>query len=154
MNNVPDEHHDGWLRSCCDAVMCSPPSLPSDSRVTQIVDHVLPQGAWRCVFFVAVAVGLGVPSLLVGAVVTLAASTYCLLNFWRCREAHCIVSGTGWAALSFFEFAEVARGHSLIHGHEPLAFLVILALAIAFEVYWRMRHGTLAVTLRMSPPMR
>jgi hypothetical protein len=91
---------------------------------------------------------------LVGAVATLAASAYCLLNFWRCREAHCIVSGTGWAAFALFEFAEVARGHSLIHGDESLVFLVILALAIAFEVYWRVRHGSNAVKLSISPRIR
>lgn len=130
------------------------PSVPGDSRAKQIVDQVLPKGAWRCVFFVAIAVGLSVPNLLVGAVATLAASAYCLLNFWRCREAHCIVSGTGWAALALFEFAEVARGHSLIHGDESLVFLVILALAIAFEVYWRVRHGSNAVKLSISPRIR
>lgn len=147
MNEAPVQNHDGWLGTCCDAVMCSPPSLPGDSAATRVVDHVLPRGGWRCVFFVAVAVGLSVPNLLVGTVVTLAASAYCLLNFWRCREAHCIVSGTGWAVLSVFEVVEVARGHSLIHGDESLVFLVILALAIAFEVFWRVRHGTNAVKL-------
>ena len=150
MSDVPVQHHDGWLRTCCDTIMCSPPSKPRDSRATQIVDHVLPRGTWRCVFFVAIAVGVGVPNLLIGAVVTVTASTYCLLNFWRCREAHCIVSGTGWAALAVFEFVEVAHGHSLIHGDESLVFLVILALAIAFEVYWRVRHGTNAVKLPVS----
>jgi len=26
------------------------------------------------------------------------AATYCLANFARCREAHCIVTGVGWSA--------------------------------------------------------
>ena len=154
MTDLPARHRDGWLRACCDAVMCAPPSLPGASHARRIVDRILPKGAWRCAFFVAVALGLSVPSLLVGALITLVASTYCLLNFWRCREAHCIVSGTGWAALALFELIEFVRGHSVTHGDESLVFLVILALAITFEVYWRVRHGTNAVTLSMSPRIR
>ncbi|MGC1185168.1 MAG: hypothetical protein WBA31_08470 [Candidatus Dormiibacterota bacterium] len=154
MSDLPVRRPDGWLSACCDAVMCSPPALVSESRTTEIVDRILPKGAWRCVFFVAVAMGVGGPNLLVGAVTTLAASTYCILNFWRCREAHCIVSGIGWAALATFEFVEVGYGRSLIRGSESLAFLVILGLAISFEVFWHVRHGTNAVSLSVSPRRR
>jgi len=77
---------------------------------------------------------------------TLAASTYCLLNFWRCREAHCMVSGAGWALLARFEFVEPALGRSLIDRVEGLAFLIVLAVAICFEGLWRARYGTNSVT--------
>ena len=79
--------------------------------------------------------------------VTFVASAYWLLNFWRCREAHCIVSGIGWAALGVLEITEIALGRSLIHRDEGLAFLAILAVAIAFEALWRTRHGTNVVTV-------
>jgi len=77
------------------------------------------EGRVRCAFFVAVALGLSVPSLLVGALITLVASTYCLLNFWRCREAHCIVSGTEWGALAVFELTGVVRGTASPMGTSP-----------------------------------
>ena len=149
MSDIHVQHRDSWLRTGCDAIMCSPPALPNASRSSRIVDRILPKGAWRCVFFVAIAIGLSVPNLFVGSLVTLTASTYCLLNYWRCREAHCTVSGAGWAALAVFEFTEVGLGHSVMHGDETLVFLLILALAIALEVYWRVRHGTNAVTRSM-----
>jgi len=119
MTDLPARHHSGWLRTCCDAVMCSPPSLPGASHAGRIVDRILPKGTWRCAFFVAVAVGLSVPSLLVGALVILVASTYCLLNFWRCREAHSIVSGTGWAALALFELTGSSVGTASPMGRSP-----------------------------------
>jgi len=71
--------------------------------------------------------------LAVEAIATLLAGTYCLLNFWRCREPHCIVSGTGWAMLALFEFAELGLGRNLIDRSEGLAFLIVLVLAFAFE---------------------
>ncbi|MGH7860874.1 MAG: hypothetical protein ACRENM_04205 [Candidatus Dormibacteraceae bacterium] len=133
-------------------IWCSPPSLQNDTRAKRAVDRILPAGAWRCLFFIAIAGGISAaahlpttPGLIVGAAVTASASGYCLLNFWRCREAHCIVSGSGWAALGAFEIAEAAVGHSLVHGDEGLAFTLILLGSIAFETVWRMQHGTNAV---------
>ncbi|WP_249010540.1 hypothetical protein [Conexibacter sp. DBS9H8] len=118
----------------------------------RLIDRVLPTGAWRCAFFIVIAVGISAagqlpttPGLVLGAATTLVASGYCLLNFWRCREAHCIISGTGWAALGLFETAELAVGHSLIHRNEGAVFIAILVIAAAFEAYWRTRHGTNAV---------
>jgi hypothetical protein len=55
-----------------------------------------------CVFFIFVAIGVStaarlplLPGLVLGAVVTLLASAYCTLNFWRCRAAHSTVTGIG-----------------------------------------------------------
>jgi hypothetical protein len=133
--------------------LCSPPHLPGETRAKRAVDWLLPTGWWRCPFFIAIAAGVSaapylpvVPGLVLGAAVTLAASAYCLLNFWRCREAHCVVSGIGWAALGVFEIAETVIAHSLIHGDEGLAFVAVLVVAIAFEVFWRLRHGTNVVS--------
>ena len=39
-------------------------------------------------------------NLAVDGLAALAAAAWCGLNFWRCRPAHCIVTSTGWAALS------------------------------------------------------
>ena len=84
--------------------------------------------------------------LALGAITTLAASTYCLLHFWRCREAHCIVSGAGWAPLALFEVVELGLGRSLIDRAEGLVFLIVLVIAFAFEALWRARYGANAVT--------
>ena len=35
----------------------------------------------------------------VAAVWVLVSGTYCLTNFWCCRETHCVVTGLGWTAL-------------------------------------------------------
>ena len=133
----------------------SPPHLAGDTRAKRVVDRVLPTGVGRWVFFIAIAVSISaasslplLPGLALGATVTLLASAYCLLNFWRCREAHCIVSGIGWAALVVFEVAEIALGRSLIHRDESLAFLIVLAGAVTFEALWRRRHGTNVVIFK------
>jgi hypothetical protein len=63
----------------------------------------------------------------------LAAGTWCGLNFWRCRQAHCLVSAAGWLALSLVAFAEAGLGHSVIYGDEQLVFLGVLVAAFAFE---------------------
>jgi hypothetical protein len=68
---------------------------------------VLPTGAGQWIFFAAVAAGISAAPhlatragcLVLDVVVTFAASGWCLINFWRCREAHCVVSGEAWAAL-------------------------------------------------------
>jgi hypothetical protein len=68
-------------------------------------------------FFGAVVVLLNVGQLLprradlatVGLAVLLAGS-WCALNFWRCRQAHCALTGAGWLALAVFTFAEAAAG--------------------------------------------
>lgn len=129
---------------------CKPPDrLPDDSRGKRFADRILPRGLWMCLFFAAVAVAVfgaphlpARPGLALEATATLAAGSYCLLNFWRCREAHCILSGSGWSALALFEFVELGLGRSLIDRAEGLVFLVILAVAYGFEAWWRASHGT------------
>lgn len=151
----PDLHaadHDGHATGPSTGIFCSPPRSTADTGVKRVIDRVLPTGAWRCAFFIAIAVGISAvgqlpttPGLVLGAATTLVAGGYCMLNFWRCREAHCIITGTGWAALGLFETAELAVGHSLIHRDEGAVFVAILIVAVTFEAYWRARHGTNAV---------
>jgi hypothetical protein len=134
-------------------VVCSPPRLPANTAGKRLADRVLPTGAGQWIFFAAVAVGISAApvlptraALILDAVVTFAASGWCLINFWRCREAHCVVSGYGWAGLGLFEVAELALGRSLIMGDEGLVFVAILVAALVFECVWRARSGTNALT--------
>jgi hypothetical protein len=130
-------------------IWCSPSHLAEDTRAKRVVDRFLPTTVWRWVFFGAVAIAISAatslpsrPGLALGATATFLAGTYCLLNFWRCREAHCIVSGIGWSGLAVFEIVEITFGRSLIHREESLVFLLVLVVAVAFETVWRRRHGT------------
>ena len=76
---------------------------------------------------------------------TLAASAWCLVNFWRCREAHCVVTGTGWLLLAGLEAVELTLGSSLTRGSDGLVFVAILVVALCFEWWWQTRHGTNAI---------
>jgi hypothetical protein len=83
--------------------------------------------------------------LAIDGLAALAGAAWCGLNFWRCRHAHCVVTSTGWMALSLLAFTGAGLGRSLIGGNEQPVFLVVLAGAVAFEVAWSLAHGTNAV---------
>jgi len=138
--------------------VCPPPRLPASTPRQRLADRLQPTGAGQWIFFAAVAAGISVapvlptrPGLALGAVVTFLASVWCLTNFWRCREAHCVVSGYGWAALALLETVELALGRSFIMGAEGLAFVAVLIVALIFECGWRARSGSSAL-IRTAPP--
>ena len=56
------------------------------------------------VFAAAGAVG-GRGGVAVASAYVLFLGTYCLLNFWHCRETHCVVTGAGWTPLALLGFA-------------------------------------------------
>lgn len=133
---------------------CSPPRLVADTRAKRWADRLLPTGLAQCLFFAAVAAALIVAGLLplrAGLILemaaTLAASAWCLTNFWRCREAHCIVSGAGWLPLAALEAVEAGIGRSVVPGGEALIFVAILAVAVVFETIWRGSRGTKALVI-------
>src|SRR5215831_14166082 len=132
----------------------SPPGLPADTPAKRRVDRLLPRAGWPAVAYFAAVIGLlGLAQLLpapaylvVDAVAFLAAGSWCALNFWRCRQAHCLLTGSGWLLLALFAAAEAGVGHSLISGDEQLVFLAILAIGLGFEAIWYLMHRTNAVT--------
>ncbi len=127
----------------------SPPDLPADTALKRRADRLLPRTGWAAVLYCAAVIALlnvaphlpGRCNLAVDGLAALAAAAWCGLNFWRCRHAHCIVTSTEWAALSILAFAEAALGRSLIGGDEQPVFLVVLAVAVRFEVAWRLARG-------------
>jgi hypothetical protein len=131
----------------------SPPALPADSGLKQWVDGVLPRtGVLAAAYFAAViALLVAAPQLplrwelAIDAFAALAAGSWYGLNFWRCRHAHCLVTGVGWLLLSCFVFVEAGLGRSMIHGNEQLVFLEVLVLALAFEGAWYLARGTNAL---------
>jgi hypothetical protein len=136
----------------------SPPPLPARTRWQDAVDRWLPRSGAECVLYFAVVAGLlslapHLPvrgDLALEASAFLAAGSWCALNFWRCRQVHCLLTGAGWLALGALTLGEVALGHSLAHGYEQLIFLAVLAAGVAFEAAWAFltRTNALAGTSR------
>lgn len=131
----------------------SPPRLPADSRTKRWVDQLLPAtGAPLIAYFgtVLALVALSAllptrPGLIVVAAAAIGGSLWCTANFWRCRHAHCLVTGVGWLALSGFAFVEAILGRSLIGRVEPVGFFAVFVASLIFERYWVSRRGGNAV---------
>jgi hypothetical protein len=131
-------------------------------HIKRHVDHLLPRrGLPAVAYFAAVAGLLGLAQFLpapaylaVDAVAFAAGGSWCALNFWRCRQAHCLLTGSGWLLLALFAAAEAGLGHSLIGGDEQLVFLAVLAIGLVFEAGWYLVHRESAVTrLALWPPL-
>jgi hypothetical protein len=154
-NSTEDQRRAGRPEDTCGTALWgwSPPDLPASGAWPRRVDRLLPRTGVPAVAYFAVVVGLlllapQLPERADKAVVglaALAASAWCGLNFWRCRHAHCVVTGPGWLALSVLAFAAAAAGHSLIGGYEQPAFVGVLVAGIAFETAWRRTRGTNAL---------
>ncbi len=97
-----------------------PVPLPADTGLKERLDRLLVGNAPA---FVMVAVVVGLlnlgehppirATLALDGLAALVGGTWCSLNFWRCRHAHCLVTGAGWLALSVFAFTESVLGHSV-----------------------------------------
>ena len=77
---------------------------------------------------------------------------WCALNFWRCRHAHCLVTGAGWLGLSLLALVGAGLGHSVVGGHERGVFVVVLVIGFIFEAAWQITRGTNAMTRRAWAP--
>lgn len=145
------------VNACCPGLTwrCAPPDLPADTNLKRLVDRVMPRrgGGYLLYWGVVVAIGFGLAPhlpvrshLAVEGAAALFAGGWCALNFWRCRHAHCVVSGGGWLALSLLLFVEAAIGRSFVEGDEEVLFVGVLAAAFAFECLWYRVHGTNSIT--------
>ncbi|MGH7685577.1 MAG: hypothetical protein ACREN2_01970 [Candidatus Dormibacteria bacterium] len=136
----------------------SPTDLPADTTWKRRVDRVLPRtGGGVLLYFLAVVLALNLagllprrPELVVVGLSAAAAGTWCAVNFWRCRHAHCLVGGVAWPALAAFCFVEAGLGRTLIGGDEALVFTAILVAAVAVEAGWVCARGTNAIRPRAS----
>ncbi len=140
----------------------SPPPTEADTRLKRVVDRFMPRtGLAVCIYFAAVA-GLMLVApvfpkrveLLADGLAALAGASWCGLNLWRCRHAHCAVTTPGWTVLALIDFSEAAIGRSLIRGDEQLGFLLILAASLVFEGAWYIARGTNAVIRGHQLPIR
>jgi hypothetical protein len=157
----PQNHADQTMTStggsCGGRALCgwSPPPLPADSSLKQRVDRlVLGNVAAISILVVVVALLNLSPhlprraDLAVDGAAALIGGGWCTLNFWRCRHAHCLITGPGWLALSIFAFGEAGLGRSVIGGYEQPALVAVLGFALAFEAFWQLRRHTNAVAGR------
>jgi len=107
------------------------------------------RGCWAIplaagVFLVSRALGTG--GLYVSGLYFAAYSVYCLSNFARCREAHCIITGIGWGALASVALAAAVLQ---LNWFQPIwnAFLIIFIVGHGFELIWAARRHTHALRL-------
>lgn len=148
------------IPACGPRALCgwSPRAFRADSLFKRRVDRVLTTGPALAVLLVVVVLLNVAPhlppraGLAADGLAALCAGGWCSLNFWRCRHAHCLVTGTGWVALAALGFAESGLGHSVIGGYEEPVFLGILAAGLIFEASWFVARRTNAVTFRSGEP--
>jgi len=77
------------------------------------------------------------------------AGTYCLANFWHCRETHCAVTGPGWALAAVLGFAAALAPWASLSWYrvsvEAVVFVVILAAGYGLEYVMAARTGRRAL---------
>jgi hypothetical protein len=104
------------------------------------------------VFFAAAAAVGGRAGVAITSTWVAIAGTYCLANFWQCREAHCAITGPGWTLAAVLGFAAaLAPGAALAWYHVNVAtivFVVILAAGYGLEYLVAARTGRRALVSR------
>jgi hypothetical protein len=143
--------------ACCSPALglwgWSPPLLAADTPLKRWADRVLPRSGLPIFLYFAIVAALlnlapHLPlrgALAVDGLAALLGGGWCSLNFWRCRHAHCLVTGGGWSLLALFAFAEAGIGRTYIGGNEGLALLGLLAAGLLFEAAWSWMVGSNAV---------
>jgi len=96
-------------------------------------------------FFAAAVVVGGRGGVAIASAWVAVAGSYCLANFWHCRETHCVVTGPGWTLAAVLGFAAaLAPGTGLSWYRvnvETLVFVVILAAGYGLEYVVAARTG-------------
>jgi hypothetical protein len=100
-------------------------------------------------FFAAAAEVGGRGGVAIASAWVAVAGTYCLSNFWHCRETHCAVTGPGWTLAAVLGFAAaLAPGASLSWYRvnvEAIVFVVILVAGYGLEYLVAARTGRRAL---------
>jgi hypothetical protein len=99
-------------------------------------------------FAAAAAVG-GRAGVAVASTWVAIAGTYCLTNFWHCREVHCAVTGPGWTLAAVLGFAAALAPGAALGWYrvsvETMVFVVILAAGHGLEYLVAARTGRRAL---------
>jgi hypothetical protein len=139
-----------WRQWICVGGTCAPPAAPARNAFERALDAYTDLAApflRGCFLFPILAAvvwssfRLGIPDgLWLAAAYSLVFGGYCLANFTRCREAHCVVTGWGWSALGVVGLWGALTGHDML-GALWNAFAIIALIGFAFEAVWTMRWG-------------
>ena len=99
-------------------------------------------------FAVAAAVG-GRGGVAIASAWVAVAGSYCLANFWHCRETHCAVTGPGWTLTAALGFAAALAPGTALSWYrvnvETLVFVVILAAGYGLQCVVAARTGRRAL---------
>jgi len=99
-------------------------------------------------FAVAAAVG-GRGGVAIASAWVAVAGSYCLANFWHCRETHCAVTGPGWTLTAMLGFAAALVPGTALSWYrvnvETMVFVVILAAGYGLEYVVAARTGRRAM---------
>ena len=99
--------------------------------------------------FAAAAVVGGRAGVAIASAWVAVAGTYCLANFWHCRETHCAVTGPGWALAAVLGFAAALAPWASLSWYrvsvEAVVFVVILAAGYGLEYVMAARTGRRAL---------
>lgn len=100
-------------------------------------------------FFAAAAAVGGRGGVVIASVWVAIAGTYCLANFWHCRETHCAVTGPGWVLAAVLGIAAALAPGSALAWYrvnvETMVFVVILAAGYGLEYLVAARTGRRAL---------
>ena len=103
-------------------------------------------------FFAAAGVVGGRGGVAIASVWVAVAGTYCLANFWHCREAHCAVTGPGWTLAALLGFAAAVTPGAGLSWYrvtaEAVVFVVVLAAGYGLEHLVAARTGRRALPWR------
>ena len=99
-------------------------------------------------FAAAEAVG-GRAGLAIASAWVMVAGTYCLANFWHCRETHCAITGPGWTLAGLLGFAAALTPGQALSWYrvnaQAAAFVLVLAVGYCLEYVVAVRTGRRAL---------
>jgi hypothetical protein len=100
-------------------------------------------------FFAAGAAVGGRAGVAIASVWVAVAGTYCLANFWHCRETHCAVTGPGWTLAALLGFAAAATPGTSLSWYrvtaQAVVFVVVLGAGYGLEHLVAARTGRRAL---------
>ena len=100
-------------------------------------------------FFAAAAAVGGRAGVAIASAWVAIAGTYCLANFWHCRETHCAVTGPGWTLAAALGFAAALAPRAALAWYQvnvqTIVFVVILAAGYGLEYLVTARTGRRAL---------
>jgi len=100
-------------------------------------------------FFAAAAAVGGRGGVAIASVWVAVAGSYCLANFWHCRETHCAVTGPGWTLAAVLGFAAALTPGTGLSWYRvntaTIVFVVILAAGYGLEYLVAARTGRRAL---------